>query len=111
MSRLKTGIILIIIGPIETYEYPVTTSHNYGWWIKQGGHAPKWAQNAKHVHVNSEMTRYVYIVHVRKLVTCMYIVHVRKLVTCMYIVHVRKLVTCMYIVHVCKLVTCMYTCM
>ncbi len=44
---------------MELYRSSLTSSNNYGWWIKETGHAPKWAEQDRHVHVNSEMTRYV----------------------------------------------------
>ena len=43
---------------MDLYPYPVTTSHKYGWWMKEGS-VPTWAKNERHAHVNSEMTRLV----------------------------------------------------
>lgn len=48
---------------MDIYKQPITTSHDYGWWIKDGGHAPDWAHTDRHAHVNSEMTRYGICAH------------------------------------------------
>ena len=46
------------LGPMEVYQHPVATSHQYGWWMREtGDKVPDWASNQRHVHVNSEMTR------------------------------------------------------
>ena len=46
-------------GPMDLYHHPLTTSQMYGWWMSHGQpHTQDWAQAPKHVHVNSEMTRY-----------------------------------------------------
>ena len=39
------------------YQHPVASSQAYGWWMKESGYSPKWAQGERHVQVNSEMTR------------------------------------------------------
>ena len=45
-------------GPTELYQHPLTTSSEYGWWLKDGSpHREQWAQSERHVYVNSEMTR------------------------------------------------------
>ncbi|XP_019854654.1 PREDICTED: uncharacterized protein LOC109583659 [Amphimedon queenslandica] len=44
-------------GPTDIYMYPMTTSQQYGWWMKYD--ARDWPKGEKHVHVNSEMTRFV----------------------------------------------------
>jgi len=46
------------LGPTELYHHPLTTSQEYGWWMKHGTpQKEKWAQSERHAHVNSEMTR------------------------------------------------------
>lgn len=46
-------------GPMDLYNQPLTTSHMYGWLSHGDTHKQNWLQGPKHVHVNSEMTRYV----------------------------------------------------
>ena len=47
-------------GPMDVYHHPLTTSQMYGWWMSHGQpHRQDWAQGPRHVHVNSEMTRYL----------------------------------------------------
>lgn len=55
---------------MELYKKPVATSHDYGWWIKDGGHAPNWAHTDRHAIVNSEMTRYIYMIYNCTCMTC-----------------------------------------
>ena len=43
-------------GPTEQYVNPIATSQDYGWQQVSEG-IPAWAKNARHAHVNSEMTR------------------------------------------------------
>jgi hypothetical protein len=46
-------------GPLDMYKRPVASSHTYGWWMKDDMKPPSWSHNKRHVHVNSEMTRFV----------------------------------------------------
>lgn len=47
------------LGPTDLYQLPVATSHEYGWWMKDGSpQKEKWTQSERHAHVNSEMTRF-----------------------------------------------------
>lgn len=48
---------MIYIGPKDVYQAPMTTSQEYGW--HDGSEKESWMQNKRHVHVNSEMTKYV----------------------------------------------------
>lgn len=51
------NVDMIYIGPKDVYQAPMTTSQEYGW--HDGSEKESWMQNKRHVHVNSEMTKYV----------------------------------------------------
>ena len=57
-------VYVYVVGPMDVYKEPVTTTQQYGWWMKQCSEGcgqdkpPKWSTNERRVHVNSEMTRY-----------------------------------------------------
>jgi hypothetical protein len=47
-------------GPNELYNTPITTSMNYGRWMKDGHTKQQsWTHVPRRAHVNSEMTRFV----------------------------------------------------
>lgn len=50
----------IISEPFEIYRFPVQTSRQVGWWSKEEPLKKNqpWTYVPRHVHVNSEMTRY-----------------------------------------------------
>ena len=53
--QLQFILILSLTGPLELYQHPLTTSNEYGWWLKNG--APHKEESERRAHVNSEMTR------------------------------------------------------
>ena len=56
-KQLHFILILSSTGPMELYQHPLTTSNEYGWWLKNGApHREEWVQSERHAHVNSEMT-------------------------------------------------------
>lgn len=52
----------IILEPFEIYRFPVQTSRQVGWWSKEEPLRKNqpWTYVPRHVHVNSEMTRYLF---------------------------------------------------
>ncbi|EDV20016.1 hypothetical protein TrispH2_003526 [Trichoplax sp. H2] len=46
-----------LLGPKEVYQTPMTTSQEYGW--HDNNEKEPWMQSKRHVHVNSEMTKFV----------------------------------------------------
>ncbi|KAJ8307054.1 hypothetical protein KUTeg_015138 [Tegillarca granosa] len=60
-TRMRTKHIRGPREPHELYRIPITTSFKYGWWTKQEPikvNEP-WSYVKRHVHLNSEMTRFV----------------------------------------------------
>ncbi|XP_061172950.1 sperm microtubule inner protein 11-like [Saccostrea echinata] len=60
-TRMRTKHIRNPKEPFEIYRFPLHTSREVGWWTKE---APlkknqPWTYVPRHVHVNSEMTRFV----------------------------------------------------
>lgn len=53
----------IISEPFEIYRFPVQTSRQVGWWSKEEPLRKNqpWTYVPRHVHVNSEMTRYLLV--------------------------------------------------
>ena len=57
-----TVFCLLNVGPNELYNTPVTTSMNYGRWMKDGHTKQQsWTHVPRRAHVNSEMTRSVIV--------------------------------------------------
>jgi len=49
----------LIVGPTELHSVPATTTHMYGWWMKEDAlRTQPWTHTERRPHVNSEMTRY-----------------------------------------------------
>ncbi|XP_074653191.1 sperm microtubule inner protein 11-like [Tubulanus polymorphus] len=61
LTRMRTKHIRCPEGPVDLYRTPVITSQKYGWWTKESPIQEKqpWTYVRRHVHVNSEMTRFV----------------------------------------------------
>ncbi|XP_065883606.1 sperm microtubule inner protein 11-like [Dysidea avara] len=48
------------LGPTELHSVPATTTHMYGWWMKEDAlRTQPWTHTERRPHVNSEMTRFV----------------------------------------------------
>ena len=57
-----TSTKLCFVGPTDLHTVPATTTHMYGWWMKEDAlKTEPWTYTERRPHVNSEMTRYVYI--------------------------------------------------
>ena len=53
---------LCFVGPTDLHTVPATTTHMYGWWMKEDAlKTEPWTYTERRPHVNSEMTRYGYI--------------------------------------------------
>lgn len=60
-TRMRTKHIRSPKEPFEIYRFPVQTSRQVGWWSKEEPlrRNQPWTYVPRHVHVNSEMTRFV----------------------------------------------------
>jgi len=61
----QTFVLLVnvcLLGPTELHSVPATTTHMYGWWMKEDAlRTQPWTHTERRPHVNSEMTRYITI--------------------------------------------------
>ncbi|KAK3106412.1 hypothetical protein FSP39_019441 [Pinctada imbricata] len=60
-TRMRTKHIRIPKEPYEIYRFPLSTTQNVGWWTHKEPLKKNepWTHVHRHVHINSEMTRFV----------------------------------------------------